>query len=176
MRSSFTMLLTVLAFSALSSTGIAGASPVSAPPADLEIWVGRWTFSGQIYKTPYSDASPDTGTADCRWTANKGYVVCEYFSNNPPHDDLSVLSYMPATKTYTHVNIHQDRPSSSETMTHDGNTWITSRATSYQGKPLLIRTTFAFLTAEKQTTTVQASSDNGQTWATMIEVTAVKAD
>jgi hypothetical protein len=58
----------------------------------------RWNFSGRIYETKYSHAHADTGVADCAWTANKGYVICDYFSDNPPHDDLSVISYRPAVR------------------------------------------------------------------------------
>jgi hypothetical protein len=137
--------------------------------------VGRWNFSGQIYETKYSHAHVDTGVADCAWTASKGYVICDYFSDNPPHDDLAVMSYDPSAKAYRHAQIHKDSPPSSESVTQNGNTWITSRDATSNGKTLVFRTTFVFVTPDKQTTTVQISDDQGKTWATMIQVTAVKA-
>jgi hypothetical protein len=175
MRSKFTALLSTLAFAALTGAGIAGPSPASDPSGKLGIWVSRWNFSGQIYQTKYSHAHADTGVADCAWTANKGYVICDYFSDNPPHDDLSVISYNPSAKAYTLAQIHKDRPPSSEKVTQNGNTWITSRSVPGQGKTLVLRTTFVFLAPDKQTTTVQISADKGQTWTTIIRVTAEKA-
>lgn len=174
MRSKFTVLST-LAVAALIGAGVADTPPASNPSAKLGIWLGRWNFSGQIYETKYSNAHPDTGVADCTWTANKGYVVCDYFSDNPPHDDLAVISYSPSAKAYRLAQIHKDRPSSSETLTQNGNTWITSSDVPDKGKTLVLRTTFVFVTPDKQMTTVQVSADKGQTWTTTIRVTAVKA-
>jgi hypothetical protein len=172
MRSKLTALLSCLAFSA--GAGTADPSQAFDPSGKLGIWVGRWNFSGQIYKTRYSHAHVDTGVADCTWTANKGYVICEYFSENPPHDDLSVISYSPSAKAFTHAQIHRDTPPSSEKVTQNGNTWITSRDIPDKGKTLVLRTTFVFVTPDKQTTMVQISADKGQTWTTIIQVTAVK--
>jgi hypothetical protein len=174
MRSRFTAFLSGLSFAALCGTCVA-ASPASDPSLALGSWVGRWSFSGQIYKTEYSDGHADTGIADCAWTANKGYAVCEYFSNDPPHDDLDVLSYSPSARTYKLVNIHKDRAPSYQDMTRSGNTWVTSRYASDKGKTLVIRTIFVFLTADKQTTTVEVSPDKGRTWVTMIHVVSVRA-
>src|SRR5215469_6496373 len=106
MHSKLTALLLSLAFAALPITGIADPSPATDPSAALGTWVGRWTFSGQIYETQYSHAHPDTGVADCSWTANKGYVICDYFSDNPPHDNLAVISYNPSAKAYKLTQIH----------------------------------------------------------------------
>jgi hypothetical protein len=176
MRSKFTVLLSTLAFVTMTGAGIADPSPASDPSAELGNWVGRWNFSGQIYQTKYSDAHADTGVADCAWTANRGYVICDYFSDNPPHDDLSIMSYSPSAKAYRLALIHKDnRPPSSEKLTQDGNTWISSRDVPDSGKTIVLRTTFVFLTPDKQTTTVQISADNGQTWTTTVHVTAVKA-
>lgn len=94
---------------------------------------------------------------------------------HPPHDDLAVISYSPSAKAYRLVQIHEDRPSSSETLTQNGNTWITSSDVPDKGKTLVLRTMFVFVTPDKQTTTVQVSADKGQTWTTTIRVTAAKA-
>jgi hypothetical protein len=175
MHSKLAVLFSILAFAAMTGAGIADPTPASDSSGKLGMWVGRWNFSGQIYETKYSHAHADTGIADCTWTANRGYVICDYFSDNPPHDDLSVMSYSPSAKAYTHAEIHKDRPPSSEKVTQNGNTWITSSDVPDNGRTLVLRTTFVFLTADKQTTKVQISADKGRTWVTMIQVTAVKA-
>ncbi len=173
MRSSLTLLFT-LAFAALTGAGIADPSSASDSLGKLGIWVGRWNFRGQIYATRFSQAHIDTGVADCTWTAHKGYVICDYFSDNPAHDDLSVMSYNPSAKAYTLALIHRDSQPSSEKVTQNGNTWISSRTVADDGKTILFRTTFVFLTPEKQTTMVQASADKGRAWSTIIQVTALK--
>jgi hypothetical protein len=175
MRSKFTALLSTLVFATLACAGIADTPPASDPAGKLGMWLGHWTFSGQIYQTPYSEAHADTGVGDCTWTVHKGYLTCDYFSDNPPHDDLAVIGYNPTVKAYTIAVVHHDRPPTSEKLIQNGNTWISSRDVPYKGKTLVLRTTFVFLTADKQTTTVQISADKGQTWITMIAVTAVKA-
>jgi hypothetical protein len=175
MRSKFTVLLSTLAFAALMRAGVADTSAASDPSGKLGMWLGHWTFSGQIYQTPYSEAHADTGVGDCMWTVHKGYLTCDYFSDNPPHDDLAVMGYNPTAKAYTIAVVHHDRPPSFEKLTQNGNTWISSRDVPYKGKTLAVRTTFVFLTSDKQTTTVQISADKGQTWTTTIAVTAVKA-
>src|SRR5579863_10291934 len=109
MRSRLTVLLSSLAFAALTGAGLADpslASEASDPSGKLALWVGRWNFSGQIYQTKYSHAHPDTGVASCIWATNKGYVICDYFSDNPPHDDLSVISYNSSAKAYMLDLIH----------------------------------------------------------------------
>jgi hypothetical protein len=174
MRSKFTAFLSTLACAALTA-GLADPSSAFDPSGKLGMWVGHWTFSGRIYRTPYSEAHPDTGVGDCNWTVHKGYVTCDYFSEDPPHDDLAVIGYNPSARAYTIAVVHHDRPATSETVTQHGNTWISSRDVSYQAKTLVVRTTFVFLTPDKQTTTVQISADKGQTWTTTIAVTAVKA-
>jgi hypothetical protein len=176
MCSKFTVLLSALAFAALSGACVADPSPASDPLGKLGMWVGHWAFSGRIYQTPYSEAHADAGVGDCTLTAHRAYLTCDYFSQDPPHDDLSVMTYSRTAKAYTLVVVHQDRPPTSEkNVTQNGNTWISSRDVSYQGKTLVIRTIFVFLTPDKQTTTVQVSADKGQTWTTMIAVTSVKA-
>jgi hypothetical protein len=47
-------------------------------------------------------------------------------------------------------------------VTQNGNTWITSRNVPDKGKTLVIRTTFVFVTPDKQTTTVQLSAGYGK--------------
>ncbi len=175
MRMHCLVLFSALAFAAVKIAGMADASAASDPSEKLGIWVGRWTFSGQIYETKYSHAHADTGVADCTWSANKGYVICDYFSDNPPHDDLSVMSYSPSAKAYRLAQIHKDRPSSVEKLTQNGNAWVTLRDVPENGKTLVFRTTFVFLALDKQTTMVQVSADRGRTWITIIQVTAVRA-
>ncbi len=174
MRSRIAQLLSTLAIVALTGATPTDPSQSSDPSGKLGMWAGQWAFSGQIYPTRYSTAHSDSGTADCSWMPNKGYVVCDYFSDDPPHDDLGIISYSPSAKAYSIVVIHKDSPPSFEKVTQSGNTWIASRDVHDNGNALVLRTVFVFLSPDKQTTTVQASADAGKSWTTMIQVTGVK--
>ncbi len=157
---------------------LAGAAPDASrspdPAGKLGVWAGRWHYAGQIYGTAYSRAHSDSGTADCKWAPNRGYMVCDYFSTDPPHDTLSILSYDPAAKTYAHVSVDKDSQPSRETVTQSGDTWIASSEIHDAGKLLVQRTIFVFLSPEKQETTVEISADDGRAWTKMIQVTAVR--
>lgn len=169
-------LLLVLALVALTGAASLDAPQPSGALAKLGAWEGRWTFSGQIYQTKYSDHHSDSGTADCHWAVGgRNYMICDYFSDNPPHDDLSIISYDATSKTYKRVGVHLNRSTQNETFTQSGDTWTTQSSTQDKGKSLLLRTVFVFVTPTKQTTSVQVSADNGSSWTTMIDVTAVKS-
>lgn len=68
MRPRIARLLSTLAIVTLTGVAPADVSQSSDPLGKLGIWVGHWTFSGQIYATKYSTAHSDSGTADCSWT------------------------------------------------------------------------------------------------------------
>lgn len=174
MRSILSFFLPALVFVAMIGAATSDTSQSADPSGKLGMWQGRWSYSGRIYETAYSQAHSDSGTADCNWTPHEGYMICDYFSNDPPHNNLAVFSYSPAEKAYMHAVITKDSKPSWEKVALSGNTWITSSERPYKGKTLRFRDVFVFLSPDKQTTTVQASADMGQKWVTLIEVSAVK--
>lgn len=174
MRSVIAFFLPILAIVAMLGASTPDTIQSFDAPGRLGMWQGHWSYSGRIYETPYSHAHSDSGTADCNWMPGRGYMICDYVSADPPHNDLLVLNYSPAAKAYTYVNIHKDSKPSWNKVTQSGNTWITSSGLLYKGKTIALRTIFVFLSPDKQTTTVQASADMGQKWTTMIEISALK--
>ena len=78
------------------------ASQDSDPTAKLGVWAGRWTYHAQTYETPYSHAYAYDGTADCSWSPNHGFMVCDFLNHNPapgaPVNDLGIFSYDPRCK------------------------------------------------------------------------------
>jgi hypothetical protein len=174
MRSLPVLFLSALAFGVLIGAATPPQAQMDGPRGKLGIWVGRWNYSGRIYQTPYSDAHSDSGTGVCEWAPGNAYIICDYFSNDPPHDDLSVFSYSPTAKAYTHYTVHQESPPTAEKVTQSGNTWTTLREVPHNGRTLLVRTIFAFLTSDKHTTTVQVSADHARTWTTIIQTTNTK--
>lgn len=172
MRSAVVLLLSTVALAA--TAGAAAPAASQSPPGKLGLWAGHWTYSGRIYETPYSHAHSDSGSLDCNWVPNSGYMVCDYSSNDPPHNHLSVITYDPAANAYTEVLIRQESKPSWNKMTQSGDTWTISSEIPYKGKPVMSRDVFIFTSPNRHITRVQISSNNGRSWTTMIETTAVK--
>ena len=175
MRLSVALLLSTVALAATTGAAVPVASQSSGPPGKLGMWAGHWTYSGRIYETPYSRAHSDSGSLDCNWVPNSGYMVCDYSSNDPPHNHLSVITYDSVAKAYTEVLVRQEdsKPSWAKMM-QSGDTWTMSSEISYKGKMLISRDVFVFTSPNKHITRVQISANNGRSWTTMIETTAVK--
>lgn len=175
MRPTMALLLSTVALVATTTGSAApGASQSSAPPGKLGMWAGHWSYSGRIYETPYSHAHSDSGSLNCDWVPDSGYMVCDYSSNDPPHNSLTVITYDPVAKAYAQVAIKQDSKPSWKKMTQSGATWATSANLQYKGKTLLSRDVFVFTAPNRHITKVQVSVNNGQSWTTVIETTAVR--
>jgi hypothetical protein len=169
-----TLLLSTVVLAATAGAAAPGASQSAAPPGKLGMWTGHWTYTGRIYETPYSHAHSDSGSLDCSWVPNSGYMVCDYSSNDPPHNHLSVITYDSVAKAYAEVLVVQDSKASWNKMTQRGDTWTISSEIPYKGKTLMSRDVFVFTSPNKHITRVQISANNGRSWTTMIETTAVK--
>ena len=179
MSSIIALLAVTLALAGIATAATSEGSQASDPTAQLGIWEGRWTYSEQDYETPYSHAHTNSGTADCNWSPNKGFMVCDFLNSDPspgtPVNDLAIFSYSSATKTFTRVGVFKETKPFLNQVTIQENTWITSAEIPYQGKTLIYRDVYVFPPEGKQrTTTVQISADKGQTWTTVTQFTAVR--
>lgn len=174
MRAVIALLLSTAALAVATGAGMPVAPQSASPPGKLGMWAGHWSYNGRIYETPYSHAHSDSGSLDCNWVPNSGYMVCDYSSNDPPHNHLSVITYDSAANTYMEVLVRQDSKPSWAKMTQRGDTWTMSSEVPYKGKTLISRNVFVFTSPNKHITRVQISANNGRTWTTMIETTAVK--
>lgn len=107
----------------------APSSKASDPDDKINIWEGRWKEVVETKETPYSHAHSLPTHLTCAWTADRGYMVCEYLSEkaNPdgsrPSDHLSIFTYDEKSKTYKHLGISKDYKTLEETATIDGNRW-----------------------------------------------------
>jgi hypothetical protein len=171
--------LPALVLVALAGAAAPGASQASDPTAQLGVWQGQWTYTEHDYETPYSHAHTDTGTANCNWSPNHGFMVCDYLNSNPangvPANDLAAFSYSPAAKAYTRVGIFKDGKPSLDRVAVQGSTWTTSVEIPYNGKMLIHRNVHIFSSDDKQASaTTEVSADNGKTWTTLSRFTSVK--
>jgi hypothetical protein len=161
------------------STAIANGTPLPDPTERLAIWTGRWNYSERDFTTPYSQAHADTGTANCGWSPNRRFVICDYLNANPPQgvpvNDIAVLSYDPIAKTYAHVGVFASHKPIWQSMTVRGNTWIASFDFPYKGKTLIYRDVYVYSDDGTRTSVAaEISADQGRTWTTVTQFKAIK--
>ena len=64
----------------------------------LELWVGKWTGTGEMKSGPFGPGGPMTWTEECSWFAGAGFnVVCKSSSDTPmgPAKGLGIVGYHP---------------------------------------------------------------------------------
>lgn len=73
-------IVTVLALSLMASAATPGSSNTSDPRDKLNVWEDRWKEQVETKETPYSHAASVPSHITCAWTADRGFMVCEYLS------------------------------------------------------------------------------------------------
>jgi hypothetical protein len=168
----------VLAFAMAASAASPDTLALSDPTAKLSIWEGRWNLNITRYETPYSHAGAGSGTANCNWMPNKGYMICDYLTDRSDSggaiNNLSVFSYSPSEGAYTHLGISKDAKPLWERVTIEGNTWITPLELPYKGKTIQYRDVYVFLSSGKQVIRNEVSADNGKSWTLLSQALAIK--
>lgn len=99
----------------LTAGAVTPDSSTTPDPRDkISIWEGRWNEMVQTKETPYGHAASTPAHVTCSWTADRGYMVCEYLSENADpgekerSDHLTIFTYNSANKTYKHLGISKD--------------------------------------------------------------------
>jgi hypothetical protein len=173
------LLLPALALLSVASAATSDGSQASDPTRQLGIWEGRWTYTEHDYETPYSQAHTSDGTADCDWTPNRGFMMCDFLNRNPgagtPVNDVAIFCYSPAARTYMRLQVFRDAKPFLAQITVKGNTWVTSVDFPDKRGTIIYRDVYVFSSDDKQRiTTAQISADKGRTWVTVSRFTAVK--
>ncbi|HEX8806546.1 MAG TPA: hypothetical protein VF741_06335, partial [Candidatus Aquilonibacter sp.] len=127
-------LLPLLALVALTGAAMPAASQPSDALAKMGLWEGHWTYSGQIFETKYMHSHSDSGSADCHWATGRNYMICDYFSDDPPHEDLSIITYSPRAKAYKRIGVGKNSDPVREAFAINGDTWTTQSTTQDSGK------------------------------------------
>jgi hypothetical protein len=178
------ILACLVAASVVAATGRAAApdaSQASNPASKLGVWEGHWTYNERDYETPYSHANTNSGTGDCSWAPNRGFMVCDYHNSNPgngvPANDLAVFSFSSSARTYARVGIFKDAKPFEERVTIDGNAWITQADISHKGSMLVYRDVHTFSQdSERADSIIEISADKGRTWTVISRFISAKND
>ena len=163
----------------------AGAAPAHSPPADgatqreLDVSAGRWVYHGHFLGGADAPASPWTWHEDCRWSANRLFMLCT-FSNTwaGRHvDSVVVDTYDPKGGSFWHYEIFNSGRSAGKPfavrMQIDGATRTESWTGRVKGKTLHQRIVYQFASDERVTVLFQESED-GAHWKTTASGTGEK--
>lgn len=163
---------------------VAALSHASTPDPNerMSIWVERWHEVVETKGTAISHASSGAAHITCAWSADRGYMVCEYLSEKvDPNegkrsDHLSIFAYDDKTKAYKHLGISKDYKTLEETpISIDGNLWhYNYQLSDRSGKKVDLRDSYEFVTPEKRITRIELSLDGGHTWTLMSEAVGTK--
>ena len=154
------------------------ASQMSGPASKLGAWEGHWAYDERDFETPYSHAHANSGTGDCNWSPNRGFMVCDYLNRSPgngvPANDLAVFSYSSTAHAYARLGIFKDAKPFAEHVTVNGNAWTTTADIPYKGGTITLRTVHVFSSdGTKANATTEISAD-GKTWITISRFTAAR--
>jgi hypothetical protein len=179
MGSIIALLLAALALMPVAGAETLDRSQAFDPTKQLGIWEGRWSYSEHDYATQYSHVHTSDGTADCNWTPNRGFMMCDFLNRNPapgaPVNDVAIFSYNSAEKIFTRLQIFKDAKPYLAQISVKGNTWITSVEFPFKRKAIIYRDVYVFSSDDRQrNTTAQISANKGHTWTTVSQFTATK--
>lgn len=176
------LVLSGLALGLMASAATPDSSNATDAGAKLNIWQGRWNEIVQTKKTPYGHAASTPAHSTCSWTADRGYMVCEYLSEKADpkekehSDHLTIFTYNGADKTYKHLGISKDYKTLEEpNVVIEGNLWrYQYEVSDATGNKFDLQDSYEFVTPEKRITRIEISADGGKHWTLMSESVGIK--
>lgn len=156
-----------------------GSSAQQGPLSQLDVSAGRWVYHGHFIGGQGSHPSAWTWHEDCRWAANRVFMLCS-FSNTwgGRHVDSEVVdTYDPHGSSFWHYEIFDSgdaagKPFASR-MRIDGATRIEWWTETHHGKSVHQRIVYKFASDSRVTVLFQQSRD-GSHWDTTATGTGEK--
>jgi hypothetical protein len=175
---------TLMGFVMVAITGITAAAqapPMPKPGPEhqaMSVFVGNWTFSGEMKPGAMGPGGKMTGTDRITWLPGNFFVERKFEGNMAGMDvkGTEIYGYDAAKKTYTFAGFDSMGNSSTGTMTVKGNVWSASGTTNMGGMTSREQCTLTF--GPGNTTLdikCSSSTDGGKTFAPTIEGKATKA-
>ena len=165
---------------ACSSTLAGQAPPMPKPGPEhqrLGVFVGNWTFAGEMKPGPMGPGGKITGTDRIQWMPGN-FVVERRFEGKGPMGQISgleVMSYDSAKKVYAYNLFDSMGTLGTGTITVSGDTWTFAGAASMGGKAMQERCSLVFSAGATSLKITCEMSGDGKSWAPMIEGTATKS-
>jgi hypothetical protein len=165
--------------SSLPCAAIAQSPPADSPLHQLDVSAGRWVYHGHYVGAKPGHASNWTWNEDCRWSANRAFILCS-FSNTwaGRHVDSVVIdTYDPHGKSFWHYEVFNSGDSAGKPfaskMQIDGATRTESWSDMRHGKSVHQQIVYKFASDSKVTVVFQRSTD-GTHWDTTATGTGEK--
>jgi len=176
------LVLSALALGLTASAATPDSSTGPDPRDKMNIWEGRWNEVVQTKETPYGHAASTPAHVTCSWTADRGYMVCEYLSEKADpkekehSDHLTVFTYNSVDKSYKHLGISKDYKTLEEPkVAIEGNLWrYQYQVSDAKGNKFDLQDSYEFVTPDKRITRIEISADGGKHWTLMSESVGVK--
>lgn len=175
-------IVSVLVLALMAGAATPKSSEAPDPRDKINIWEGHWKTTVERKETPYSHAASIPAHFTCSWTADRGFMVCEYLSEKTdsgegkPSDHLTIFTYNDSAKAYKHLGISKDYQTLEEpTVIIEENVWhYNYQLPDEKGNKLDCRDVYEFVTPQRLITRIEISSDGGQHWTLMSQSVATK--
>jgi len=168
----------VLLACAASLSGQAPTAPKPGPEHErLGVFVGNWTFVGEMKPGPMGPGGKMTGSDRLQWMPGNFFVERRFEGKGPMGQisGLEILGYDAAKKAHTFTFVDSMGSMGAGTMTVSGNTWTFNGTTSMGGKSMQERCTLEFGAGGGTLKIACGSSPDGKSFTPMFEGTATKS-
>ena len=155
------------------------AQPRPAELQKLDIATGHWVFHGKSMDAASGKNGSWTWDADCRWSADKLYLLCLFHNtwSGQAVKSLVVDTWNPHDRSYWHYEMFSagasgEHPFSSR-MAIKGNRWIEYGHSEEHGKKIRTRIVYVYASSARVHVEIQVSRD-GKDWKTVDSGEGVK--
>jgi hypothetical protein len=140
----------------------------------LAYFIGNWTEKGKSTMPGMSGVVSSTGKWE--WMPGGFFIVghTDNKSATGPFKAMAVMGYDPDAKTYIYNEFDSNGGALSAKGTISGDAWNWTADMMMEGKPMKTRVTIKEVSKTEYTFKLEASMDNGSTWATGMESTFTK--
>ncbi len=145
-------------------------SAADASKSPLAAFFGHWEGSSKMFATKYSKPEEVTSKADCKWSPQRAYLVCEQtiHDSHGVHTQLTTFTPNDNGKDYTFYTLLGDgKKAYTGSLKIDGDVWTYGPAEDAKDQYPLFRTTNTF-TNEMEVSVTEFTED-GKTWTKMLE-------
>jgi len=162
------------------SVAVQSQAPVAKPGPEhkkLDIWVGDWTYEGEVKATPLGPAEKFSGKNSTKQILGGFYIEFRGEDKGPAGvvQWFEIDGYDPLIKKYTWNNFSSDGGGQTVTYTIEGQTVPYSGTQIFGGKQAKIRGTIVFSADFKTNIDKREVSVDGKTWMPLWELKAIKA-
>jgi len=137
----------------------------------LEVFVGKWTGSGEVKPGPMGPGGKMTWTETCAWYAGGFAVMCNSIFKGAMGDAKghSILTYNAEEKTYVYFGVDSNGAVETSKGGVQGKVWNWAGEGKMGGKLYKMRYSITETSNDAHTFKFEMSSDGGKTWTLVMD-------